>query len=195
MSKNKFVKKVKDVLLQWGERVTQAPSQERLQRMTKNFIRSDTDRKQYSRMIFEATYKANEQWQGGMKISMETWEMIREGLGCDIQLYTRAARIAIAIPDFTSEWAERHLGARDPRHYTQKRPAAEVKDAGLEEHINKMETRQRRMTDTWSIVLTREARVNRRRLEDGGYKRIATIAKGQGIDVHLKVKREGRITT
>ena len=70
-----------------------------------------------------------------------------------------------------------------------------MKDADLEEHINRMEIRQRRIVDTWSIVLTRESRVNRRRLEDGGYKRIATVTKEQGTDVHLKVKRGGRITT
>ena len=195
MSENKFVKKGEIVSILWGERNTKAPSQERLQRMTRNFIRSNTDYKKYGRMIFEATYGANEQEKEGMKINTETWEMIREGIGCDLQLHTRAARTAIAIPNFTSDWDERHLGAKDPKYYTQKRPAAEVKDTDLEEHINQMETRQMKETDNWSIILTRKARVNRRMLEEGGYKRIATVAKGQGIDVHLRVKKEGRKTT
>ena len=44
----------------------------------------------------------------------------------DIQLRTRAAGAAHAIPDFTSELGEGHLGARDPNDYDQKGPAAQV---------------------------------------------------------------------
>jgi hypothetical protein len=153
MMTNKFVKRGKTVLVQWGDRATKTPTQKRLKRMTEDFIRNNKDHNQYRQVIFEAANEANEKWTRGMKISGETWDMIREGLGCDIQLHTSAAGMAPGIAAFTSEWAEDHLGARDSNNYVQKRPAAEVEDEELEDHINWMDGKHRRTTDAWSESL------------------------------------------
>jgi hypothetical protein len=195
MLMNKFVKRGRKVLIQWGERFTKAPTQERIKRMTVNFIRHNKDHNQYRRMIFEATHEANSQGIGGIEINRETWKMIREGFGCDIQLHTRAAVAALDIPEFTSQWAESRLGSKDSYNYVQKRPAAQVEDGELEEYIDWMETRQGRKTDTWSIVLTRASRWNRNTLEGSGYQRVATTGGSErSVDIHLKVGSTGRIT-
>ena len=129
-----------------------------------------------------------------MKVRESTWKMLREGFGCDIQLETRAASVAKDIPNFTSEWGEKHLGSSNPDKFEQNRPAAAIQDEDLPGHIIRMEMELWRKKETWSILLAKSNINNRRQISECGYHKIATAgAASKRVDVHLKIGTKGKI--
>jgi hypothetical protein len=199
MLTNKFKETKGKIFLTWMGKETAAPNQTTLQRLTDNFIKcqKEEERKgpQYRRAIFKAVDEANKAKPRTLRSGKITWKMVREVMGCDIQIGTRAANAAEDIWEFTSDRGEEEeIGAKDPHNFEQTSPAAEVTDEDLEEHISYMDGELRKKKNTWSTILTRPKRQNRKQLEEAGYRRIATTGKHtRRVDVHLKLGHGGKI--